>query len=516
MSQRLVPRRAASSSGAVSASAGDPTAEALRRLRMLCVFIAVAPPGKIALSALLMPQGTAQRDLLSGTAGLFALGMLGSGVVYWLLGNERIPRQRRLDIGFGYQVFLALVLALFRHQEPWALGDGFRDFSPVAVLVVVFAAFVPNPPARTLAAGLLAAAMDPLALVLSGVVLHNPLPPLGQCVGITIPAFGAAVVATHVSRVIHKLARTVDEARRLGSYRLVERLGEGGMGEVWRGEHELLARPAAIKLVRGDSAVDAGALTRFEREAQATAVLTSPHTIHLYDFGVADDGTFYYVMELLDGLDLEKLVQQHGPMPAERVAHILPQICESLEEAHHRGLVHRDIKPANIYVCRYGRQVDFVKVLDFGLVKSVGVVGVAELAPTVTVQGTIAGTPAFVAPEVVLGEEIDGRADVYSLGCVAYWLLTGLYVFETTTTMKMMLAHVHTAPVPPSQRTEIPIPPALEQLVLDCLEKDRARRPASADEVARRLEAIAFESPWARERAARWWQLHVRGEAAAA
>src|SRR5690606_11921480 len=277
------------------------------------------------------------------------------------------------------------------------------------------------------------------------------------------------------SKVMAHLAGQVRSARRMGAYELTSKLGGGGMGEVWRARHRLLRRPAAIKLIRqdalskGDSAL---ILTRFEREAQATAELESPHTVELYDFGVAQDGSLYYVMELLNGQDLESLVKEFGPMPPERVIFILLQVLDSLDDAHARGLVHRDIKPANILVCRRGRQHDFVKVVDFGLVR---INAPMELATSIihTGEGKILGTPAYLAPETVTGSrEVDGRADLYSLGCVAYFLLTGQNIFEAGSAMSMAVAHVTEPPVPPSQKADQPIPVELDELVLQCLAKD--------------------------------------------
>jgi serine/threonine-protein kinase len=247
--------------------------------------------------------------------------------------------------------------------------------------------------------------------------------------------------------------------------------------------------------------------TRFEREAQATAAMRSPHTIQLYDFGVADDGTFYYVMELLDGFDLDALVQRFGPLPAERAVHLLRQVCHSLAEAHASALIHRDLKPANVYVCRYGRDVDFVKVLDFGLVKARDDQHPADLK--LTAENAVGGTPAFMAPEQALGDRpVTGRSDLYAVGCLAYWMLTGRLVFEGKSAMDTMVQHIQAVPLPPSQRTEVAVPAALEQLVLACLAKDPADRPASAEELRERLDAIPLAEAWTPTRAQRWWDTH--------
>jgi len=303
--------------------------------------------------------------------------------------------------------------------------------------------------------------------------------------------------------------KLVSRVREFGSYRLVARLGRGGMGEVWRAEHRLLARPAAIKLIRpemlgaADTEGRRATLRRFEREAQATALLRSPHTIQLYDFGVTDDGTFYYVMELLAGFDLESLVQRFGPLPSGRVVDLIGQVCHSLAEAHDQDLIHRDIKPANVYLCRYGRETDFVKVLDFGLVKTRRKTEPA--GPSVTHQGAVAGTPSCMAPEQITGDRpVDGRSDIYGVGCVAYWLLTGRHVFEAPTPVQVMAHHLEKRPEPPSAHTRQPIAPSFDAAVLACLEKDPGRRPQSADALAAQLGSCS-DGSWSAKHARAWW-----------
>jgi serine/threonine-protein kinase len=272
----------------------------------------------------------------------------------------------------------------------------------------------------------------------------------------------------------------------------------------------MLARPAAIKLIRPemlggtDSAVAARAIARFRREAEAAAHLRSQHTVDLYDFGVTEDQTLYLVMELLEGMDLESLVRQHGPMPSPRVIHVLRQVCDSLEEAHARGLVHRDIKPANIHLGRVGCREDFVKVLDFGLVKTATAGAAQSLA---TIEGVIMGTPAYMAPEMALGDSVDGRADLYALGCVAYYLLTGEQVFTGDTVLKVITQHLQAVPARPSERTELPIPATLEHLVLACLAKKPEDRPQNARELAQSLETVQGMT-WSEQEAARWWSQH--------
>ncbi len=292
----------------------------------------------------------------------------------------------------------------------------------------------------------------------------------------------------------------------MGSYRLEELLGRGGMGEVWKASHRLLARPAAVKLIRIDPGADSRELLRrFEREARATAALRSPHTVDVYDYGTTEDGTFYYVMELLEGYDLETLVNRFGRLPPGRAVYLLEQACHSLAEAHEGGLIHRDVKPANIYVCRYGIDADFVKLLDFGLVKN----PVADARGSVTMTGVIAGTPGYMSPEMGLGSpDVDWRTDIYALGCVAYWLVTGRRVFEEGPPMQVLMDHVQKTPVPPSQRVEGGLPAELDRVILACLEKDPNNRPQTARELAERLRAVSLDERWTEETARRWWLSH--------
>ena len=296
----------------------------------------------------------------------------------------------------------------------------------------------------------------------------------------------------------------------VGSYRLIERLGRGGMGEVWLAKHQLLARPAAVKLIRpdvlGQGGQDDDFRQRFQREAQATAKLRSPHTVELYDFGVSDTGAFYYVMEHLQGLNLERMVRSFGPLPAERAIEFLKQACRSLSEAHQAGLVHRDIKPANLFACHLGTNYDFLKVLDFGMVKKIQ----AEQESTqLTAAGSAVGTPAYMAPEAVSGGVVDSRTDLYSLGCVGFWLLTGCLVFEAENPTQMILSHVQEQPSAPSSASELEIPQDLDLLVLRCLDKVPGERPATAEELWQALDAIPLENPWTHSRAMEWWKLNL-------
>jgi serine/threonine-protein kinase len=317
----------------------------------------------------------------------------------------------------------------------------------------------------------------------------------------TLWATFTVVLATLISNVTFHLRRSVARARRLGQYTLLEKIGQGGMGVVYRAEHEMLRRPTAIKVLPLRSAGEQS-LRRFEREAQMTARLTNPHTVSIYDYGRTPEGAFYYVMEYLDGVDLERLVRETGPLPPGRVVHILMQVCEALAEAHGAGLIHRDIKPANILLSDRGGVPDFAKVLDFGLVKELDESRDARL----TRENVLAGTPNYLAPETLdAGSSPDPRSDLYALGAVAYYLLTGAPLFEGGA-IQVIQSHLQAVPQTPSARLGRPLPGKLERLVLECLEKDPNLRPESAKALMDRLAACDDVEPWSADEARRWWK----------
>jgi serine/threonine-protein kinase len=421
--------------------------------------------------------------------------------------------QMKTDVALLYMVVNAIGVAMLNTWVRTPSIDFVSGVSWNTIVILVGSMIIPTTPRKMLAAALVAASMDPLGVWFAH-LRGATVPSVVNTFVLFMPNYACAVVATLPSHVLYRLGRRLREAQDLGSYHLVELLGRGGMGEVWRGTHRLLKRSAAIKLVRPEllgASSEAEARTmlrRFEREAQATAALSSPHTIRVFDFGVTEDRTFYYVMELLAGRDLESLVKEFGPVPADRVLFLLRQVCHSLADAHARGLVHRDVTPANIYVCRMGLDYDFVKVLDFGLVKFNDQSSMQKTL--MTGVHTTTGTPAFMAPEIILADgEVDQRADVYALGCVAYYLLTGQLVFEADTPMKMFVQHVQSTPTPPSQRTEMRIPPEVEELVLACLEKDPRRRPQDAGELLRMVRRCRSSETWDNEAARAWWQTHL-------
>ncbi len=441
---------------------------------------------------------------LVATIGVFSsLGMT------WL-AHRLSGKPRLLDVGAGFLVLQCLLIAIL---SQWAAVPISPRVSWVCIPILFYPAIVPNTPRRTLITSLLAATTEPVALGLShlrGAEVHlNAFYILWDF----LPTYICAFLVVIPVKIIHGLGQQVRRARELGSYRLEEPLGKGGMGEVYRATHQMLARPAAIKLIRseliGSSSPSAAKviIERFRREAEAAASLRSPHTINLYDFGISQDGTFFLVMELLDGLDLETLIERYGPVPAERAVYLLRQACESLAEAHTRGLIHRDIKPSNIFTCRMGLDVDFVKVLDFGLVKAMGE-GDRE-STMLTQPDSTTGTPAYIAPEVIRGDRVpDHRLDIYTLGCVGYWLLTGRMVFQAPNAIQLMYQHANATPVAPSQRSELEIPSDLDRIILSCLAKLPEDRPQSAHELSRLLAASAAAQGWTEERAHRWWDRH--------
>ncbi|HEV8196899.1 MAG TPA: serine/threonine-protein kinase [Gemmatimonadales bacterium] len=447
-------------------------------------------------------------DLIAGAGLLVSLAMY-----RYTRRTGRVP-QRCLDVGLLYLVFTALAIGLLWH---WHAVPS--DWPPnpvitwVGAVILMFPAIVPTPPRKMLVAGLISAAMMPAGMLIAKARGAWDFGSDWNALLMHYPDFMLVGVAVVISHVVTRLGHQVSKARELGSYQIGELLGRGGMGEVYLARHRMLARPAAIKLIRPEMIASGGddaarlAISRFRREAEVAANLRSPHTVELYDFGVTEDQTLYFVMELLEGMNLEQLVRTSPRVDPARVIHILRQVCESLEEAHVRGLVHRDIKPANIHIGRLGLTHDFVKVLDFGLVKSMaGTTGEQSLA---TGTGITPGTPDYMAPEMLMGNAIDGRADLYALGCVAYNLLTGVPVFEGPGVFALIAKHLNEVPVSPSARADIVLPDGLERLVLACLAKDPPSRPASAAALGRALAALDLD-PWTQDDAAAWWAAQPR------
>ncbi len=509
--KRRVYRRPSEGRGAaLSASgglSGDPMRDASRRLGWVGLVGAGGFLSALVLNHIFKIPIYLQHDMYDVT------GFLLGSAVFLTSRRAKLRPHQIFQVGTLFEIVGGLMIVVPEHEVlVQATSGGFVGISWLTAWIAFFAMVLPARPLTTVAAALVTASMNPLALWI-GTLARHPWPPPSVTARLLIPNYLVAGFMAIPAIGIYRLNRAVAEARELGSYHLEEQLGQGGMGEVWRAWHRMLARPAAIKLISPEVLEKAIGIERselqqrFEREARATASLTSPHTVALHDFGVTEDGTFYYVMELLHGLDLEKLVERFGPMPTERTVHYLLQICELLDEAHARKLLHRDITPANVYASRLGRRVDFIKLLDFGLVKRWHDVSVG-INP-LTVDQDVRGTPAFMASERWTKGAIDGGTDLYSVGCVGFWMLTGCMVFEGRTPWELASHHMATPPVPPSHRTEWPVPRELDAIILACLEKEPANRPPSASALAERLATVPLRHPWKEERAEAWWRMHL-------
>lgn len=372
-------------------------------------------------------------------------------------------------------------------------------------IVIVRAIVIPSAAPRTLWTSSIAS----LPVMIVTYIMSRGLPaepregnnPTFFTIGIIMWCLAAVVVATMTSRVIYGLEKQVREAKQLGQYTLEEKIGEGGMGIVYKASHAMLRRPTAIKLLPPEKAGEES-IARFEREVQLTSRLTHPNTIAIYDYGRTPDGIFYYAMEYLQGITLEALVNDHGPQRPGRVIYILRQTCGALAEAHRIGLIHRDIKPANVILCERGGAADVVKVVDFGLVKELD----RHEAVSLTSETTITGTPLYMSPEAITSpDKVDARSDLYAIGALGYYLVTGQNVFEGGSVVEVCSHHLRSSPVPPSARLGSPVPRDLEEVILECLEKDPAKRPKDATALASALAICADATDWTDKRAIAWW-----------
>ncbi len=423
--------------------------------------------------------------------------MLGAAVLALLWLATRRERSMRvlhaLDMGAmltGGAAFSAMAMAL-----PDRLEVGHVLLLILSYGMILRAVFVPSSTGRTLvvAGGL----TIPFVAVVAAHAQHLVV----ELVYMGTWWLVSTSVCAATSSVVYGLRRDVHEAMRLGQYTLEEKLGEGGMGIVYRASHAFLKRPTAVKVLRPDHS-DAVDIARFEREVQLSSRLTHPNTVHVFDYGRTADGLFFYAMELIEGASLLDVVAVFGPLPPERVAHILHQVSGSLAEAHEIGLIHRDVKPSNILLCQSGGEPDVAKLVDFGMVKQL-----ASSDRALTAHNALVGTPLYMAPEAITDpNRVDQRADVYALGAVAYFLLTGSDVFDKDSIIAVCNDHLHAQPEPPSSRLGKRLPAALEDLVMACLAKDPADRPQSARDIQRELEPFMLKHPWRRETAKRWWQ----------
>ena len=540
----LVPTRVSPPGGGGSAFPGKPsrcpialvtgsgdhltleTVALLRARLSVAALIALGPfAAFLVLNLLRDDSPTAQ----FGTLGLVLQGVVTSvlaSLAALLWGGRPMPscRLRLVELAlfgsialyFAWTQFLLLARGYFLG---WARPDAVSQDGVVNLalsglalrwffLIVLYGVFIPNTWRRTLLlTGL--TAVTPLLLTLGLGLPRSELRPhlLTPLLVMTLVLGAGVAIAVFGSHRIQYLEEEASQARKLGQYRLQERLGSGGMGEVYLAEHTLLRRPCAIKVIHADRAADPTQLTRFEREVRAMATLTHWNSALVFDYGHTEDGTFYYVMEYLPGQNLETLVTANGPLPPGRVVHLMRQACCALREAHAIGLLHRDIKPGNLIACERGGIQDVVKLLDYGLVN--GRTTEEEAPPArLTMQGTILGSPPYMAPEQARGRDLDRRSDIYSIGGVTYFLLTGKPPFVRETVMELLIAHASEKVVPPSElRPEIPAD--LEAVVLRCLEKDPDRRFANAESLEKALAGCACAGAWTGEMAAEWWRTHA-------
>lgn len=496
------------------------------RLRMATAIMA-ATYLAIILIGFILPDMMPMRFWDHVINNLAALLVGGIAALLWLRQGLKLCQLRRLEVLFfgtvaAHFAFVSAILMEEVHQsrvllnrtEP-ELGLRLAMFTFLflfrwCMLIVIYGVFIPNTARRTALTSALFSAV-PLGMLIY-FMNHE-----GLLAKYLVTAFPFNVLVLALSSAVavfgsHKIASLQQEAyvsRQLGQYRLKNRLGLGGMGEVYLAEHLLLKRPCVVKLIRSEKAADPATQARFEREVSAMAKLTHWNTVAVFDYGRTVDGTFYYVMEYLPGLSLQEMVAIHGAMPAARVIHLLRQVCAALHEAHANSLIHRDIKPSNIIVCPVGGVHDVVKLVDFGLVfKQDWNDSDAKL----TREGFIVGTPDFLSPEQAQdGEAVDARSDIYSLGAVAYFLLTGQSVFPRKNAMQVVVAHVHEA-VPPLPKS---VPWELAKVVHRCLEKRPSQRYGSAKELEDALTTLAEDEPWSQEDAAQWWAEHKDGDKAA-
>jgi eukaryotic-like serine/threonine-protein kinase len=425
-----------------------------------------------------------------------------------------LPKLRLAElIVFGAPAVFFLAKQYHEVAESANLESGYANLPGILVpwmlLIFTYAMFIPNTWRRALivltVVGLLPMAL--LALLYYNVEAFRTLSSLPDYSGYFSAQFLGMALAVMVATVgvhtIGTLRREAFAAKQLGQYVLKQRLGGGGMGEVYLAEHRMMKRPCAVKIIRAEKAGDPQALARFEREVRATATLSHWNSIDIYDYGRTDDGTFYYVMEFLPGHNIGEIVDDYGPFSAGRTVYLMQQVCAALAEAHGIGLVHRDIKPANIFCAYRGGVFDVAKLLDFGLAKQT--FDSPEGDSQLTIAGTITGSPLFMSPEQAAGDDhVDARSDIYSLGALIYYMLTGRPPFESNNPMKVMIAHASQEVVPPRQHNAA-IPHELEEIVLRCLEKDPDHRYQDVATMQRALRDLELDDPWSSDRALQWW-----------
>jgi hypothetical protein len=481
------------------------------QLRLRLAFLVCFLIGVPLYASAWLPTGPDSRlvnELLAGLLSarhghwlLFALGL----IVLTVRDGWRLEELRHLDRWVMALSLIACVAGCSDHSH-WMTGP-----QTAALLLLIHAALVPGSLSTQLGLTLVAVAAYPATQWAIYHLSPGESPAVGNVLAegtATIAIAGA--VSVLLTRTLYNFPAKPPEQRHFGPYEVRGELRRGGMGQVFFGYHTLLQRPAAIKVMRptGEENTET-ALARFEREVRLCSLLSHPNTVTIFDFGRTEEETFYYAMEFLAGSDLQRVVEKYGPLPPGRVVHILLQVCGSLTEAHSKGIIHRDIKPSNIFLSHRGGVYDFVKVLDFGLAKRLSPDETAGL----TKSGIVFGTPRYIAPEGVHGSNhVDGRADLYNLGAVAYWMLAGRPVFDSGSAMEVLIDHVKTPPLPFTETSEVPVPRELEEIVMKCLEKEPADRFQSAVDLATAIESSSAAGSWSQQKALDWWELHKPGE----
>ena len=506
--KRLLPERLRAALRPEATARFEPPADILRASRQRvkiaallgtaahALFLAVEGSGVLAMGPL-----ERRIDVVQDGLALVMCGTLALVAGFSTLGDRRVLRA-----ALALEVLLSALISI---ADPWAafLRTGHvPGLTWVVPIIILFPLLVPVRPRLTLAVSSLCAATMPAGLAIlasAGLVTVRA----GDIVSLVLAGVVAVGIGSVAARAVYGAGGQIAAARRVGSYELEESIGRGGAGEVWKARHLLLARPAAVKLIlpeslQGEREARDKALERFTREAQVTADLTSPSTVRLYDFGVTDEQSLYYVMELLPGSNLQHFVYQHGALEPRRVVHLLQQACHSLGEAHARGLIHRDVKPSNLFLCSLGRDLDVIKVLDFGLSRP------ANPGDALTREGAHPGTPGYMAPEQIIGLPISPATDFYALGCVAYWLLAGATPFDAGDSGELLRLHAQAEPPPLSGPGRPAVPARLEALVMRCLAKDPKARPQDADRLRDDLLASLEGAPWSQSEARAWWETH--------
>jgi len=488
---------------------GDLSRDSRRRVRVAALIGVLAYAVFLACWPVRLGGASSLERTLALVNDLVGLGLC---TALWLVASWRmIPDRAVFAIALAVEVIVCVVVSI---AGPWASFVRTGHVSTltwVVPVIILFPLVVPTPPRTTLVVSIVCALTMPAGiawLAARGLIAVAAR----DLVAAGVSGAVAVAIAMIAARTVYGAARQRAAAESVGSYDLLERLGQGGMGEVWRAKHAFLARDAAVKLIlpqqlQGRMEAREAVVKRFTHEARVTACLRSPHTVQLFDFGVAADGRLFYAMELLDGLNAEHFVYRFGALEPRRVVHWLTQVCHSLGEAHARGVVHRDLKPANLFLCRFGRDADFVKVLDFGLARPVDETAEQRL----TSPGVRLGSPGWMAPEQVFGLPTDARTDVYAIGCIAWWLLAGRKPFEADSAGELMRLHANVPPPRLSEHCAQPVPLRLAALVASCLAKEPGDRPPDADRLSAALDDCLDGERWTASDAQDWWREHLPG-----